>query len=55
MADFCNKCTHDITNGEYSTSDFDGLCKPDEKSLVLCEGCGYIYVDHLGHKIENQD
>ncbi len=52
MADFCRGCC--ITHlGVTNTNDFAGLCKPDEASHVLCEGCGeMIWVDHTGQRIE---
>ena len=49
MADFCKQCSekYGINN------DFKGLSTPKDTNnklycVVLCEGCGYIQVDHTG-------
>lgn len=49
MAEFCFDCTKE-TFGEVplKNHDFYGLCKEGEIVHVLCEGCGYIWVDHTG-------
>lgn len=56
MADYCMQCNIAMFFGPYS--DFDhfgkrGQLTPEDTArgvgmLVLCEGCGPIYVDHLG-------
>lgn len=48
MADFCRSC------GEYMfgpdmNDDLAGLCPPGYVVPVICEDCGYIWVDHDGH------
>lgn len=50
MADFCLDCNIKINGVE--VSDFEGLCEPGETVEVLCEGCGYIKVDHTGEKVD---
>lgn len=52
MADFCVQCAGEHFGPDY-TKDLAGLIskeKVDEGYRVpaLCEGCGYIYVDHTG-------
>ena len=59
MADFCLGCTKELF-GEKVKSDFDGILSEDQfkegfMQPVLCEGCGYICVDHLGKKIEEDE
>ena len=56
MADFCCDCTKNILGVEEQFNDFVGLV--DEEDVddgflmpVLCEGCGWIMVNHLGKKI----
>lgn len=46
MADFCKACA--IDNFGDDTGDLKGLCNPGFFVQVICEGCGYIYVDHEG-------
>ena len=49
MADFCYRCTEDIFGKEYiDKNDMKGLCKSHEMTMVLCEGCGPIWVNYLG-------
>jgi hypothetical protein len=50
VADFCKKCSIQIFGEDYG--DMKGLCKEDECAAVLCEGCGFIYVDCNGEKID---
>ena len=59
MADFCLECSKELF-GEEVKSDFDGILSEDQSQEgfvqpVLCEGCGYICVDHVGKKIESED
>jgi len=56
MAEFCLECTQDLF-GEELPSDFEGLLSEEEFKegllmSVLCEGCGGIWVDHVGRKVE---
>lgn len=51
MADFCKQCSEKNFGEDYK--DMAGLCTEEDtkKGLsvpVLCEGCGYTYVNHLG-------
>lgn len=52
MADFCSQCSIDLF-GEDS-GDLKGLTTEEDiknglYAMVLCEGCGPIQVNHLGH------
>lgn len=51
MADFCKECSDEMF-GPDVPNDFEGLCEPGEMVSVLCEGCGYIWVDHTGKRID---
>ena len=58
MADFCLDCVEDLF-GKGLPSDFEGILTEKEKEegytiSVLCEGCGYIEVDHLGKKVDKE-
>lgn len=46
MADFCFQCSLDMFFGP--PGDMNGLCKEGYSVPVLCEGCGYTWVDHRG-------
>ena len=51
MADFCKQCLMDTFGEDFG--DLAGLSKPedteqDKYSVVLCEGCGPIQVNHEG-------
>lgn len=53
MADFCEECNRELFDME---SDFKGHIsekqyKSGHRLLVLCEGCGPIYVNHNGVRI----
>ncbi len=57
MADFCLQCANDLFGSEDAPvkSDFYGLLSEEDfyKGYllpVLCEGCGYIYVDSQGKR-----
>ncbi len=53
MADFCKDCSIKTFGEDYG--DMKGLCEEDECAVVLCEGCGFIYVDSDGKKIEEKN
>jgi hypothetical protein len=53
MADFCKTCSIRVFGEDMK--DLAGLCQEDEMAQVLCEGCGYIWVDKDGKKIEETD
>ena len=60
MADFCYDCSQELLGVEPESNDFFGLIDEEkvEKGYlisVLCEGCGYIMVDHLGKKVGTID
>lgn len=46
MADFCHQCSEDLFGQDYR--DLAGLCEPGEFVGVICEGCGFVSVDHEG-------
>jgi len=48
MAAFCWQCIEDLLGMEGEGNDFEGLCKEGEIIIVLCEGCGDIWVDYKG-------
>ena len=56
MADFCKECSEEIFGKDFG--DFKGLTTEEESSNkvyveVLCEGCGFILVDHNGERKES--
>ncbi len=59
MADFCLECTEELFGQQYArVNDFRNLISKEEYERdyvmrVLCEGCGWIIVDHNGRRIEN--
>lgn len=61
MADFCYDCCVELFGGtdiEAEQNDFFGLITKEEfdkgwYAVVLCEGCGTIFVDHRGVKCTN--
>ena len=60
VADFCYECTEELFGQSYSPrNDMSGLVSREEyeqhgmTAKVLCEGCGFIEVDHRGKRIEN--
>lgn len=53
MADFCYDCFNRIF-GDGTNNDMKDLCAPDEKASVLCEGCGWIWVDCNGKRIAEE-
>lgn len=53
MAEFCNQCAKDLL---FEPGDFAGRITEEKVregfgSVVLCEGCGVILVDHEGNCI----
>ena len=60
MADFCYDCTEELFGQQYAPkNDMSGLVSREEyeqhgiTAKVLCEGCGFIEVDHRGKWLEN--
>jgi hypothetical protein len=52
MADFCKACSIEIFGRD--TEDLKGIISEEKykdgfATLVICEGCGTIQVDHLGN------
>jgi hypothetical protein len=52
MADFCYDCFERLF-GDGTNNDMRELCADDEYIMVLCEGCGVIWVDHIGGRLSN--
>ena len=55
MAEFCKQCNKEVF--DIDVSDFKGQStEADTKKglyiSVLCEGCGFILVDHMGECID---
>lgn len=46
MADFCKQCSIEQFGEDFG--DLAGLCDYDNDAVVICEGCGFINVDHEG-------
>lgn len=58
MAEFCLDCAREHFGNDVK-SDFHGILEKEESEngkilSVLCEGCGYTYVDHEGKKVEDK-
>lgn len=53
MAEFCRDCCIELFGSD--TKDLAGLCKKGMMVCVLCETCGYIWVDENGKKINPED
>jgi len=51
MADFCKQCSVDLFGQDYE--ELKGLCKEGEMASAICEGCGFIHVNHLGECLSN--
>jgi hypothetical protein len=57
MAEFCAQCTIDHFGDSLAQypgaerGDLAGLCAPGEVVVVICEGCGFTYVDSDGRCI----
>ena len=49
MSDFCKTCSEEMFKQDYG--DLSNLCKEGECAEVLCENCGWIFVNHLGEKV----
>lgn len=55
MADFCFQCSIEHFGKDYG--DLAGFGPPPEEGMgypAICEGCGFIYVDHEGRCIDPQ-
>jgi len=46
MADYCAQCAKAL--GFEGERDLAGLCGEGETASVICEGCGFTYVDREG-------
>jgi hypothetical protein len=53
MADFCKDCSIRVFGDDMG--DLACLCDETQMVHVLCEGCGWIYVDCTGKKVELPD
>jgi hypothetical protein len=50
MADFCQECSIQLFGKDMG--DFAGICLDGYMLGVICEGCGPIWVDKDGKRIE---
>jgi len=53
MAEFCRSCCFEMFGKD--TKDLAGLCDEGTMVWVLCETCGYIWVDENGNRIESEN
>ena len=60
VADFCYDCTEELFGQQYAKdNDMTSIVSREEyeqhgiTAKVLCEGCGFIEVDHRGRRLEN--
>tara|TARA_R100001163_G_C5059988_1_gene196723 strand:- start:343 stop:528 length:186 start_codon:yes stop_codon:yes gene_type:complete len=60
VADFCYDCTEELFGQQYAKdNDMASIVSREEyeqhgiTAKVLCEGCGFIEVDHRGRRLEN--
>lgn len=54
MAEFCWDCLErEIYPEAPERNDFAGLCEPGEAVEVLCEGHGWVAVDHEGRIVKD--
>lgn len=49
MADFCKKCSIEHFGEDFG--DLTGICLEGQVVETICEGCGWIKVDHQGNEI----
>lgn len=49
MADFCKQCSIEQFGEDFH--DLAGLCEPNELVIAICEGCGFVDVDHEGRYV----
>ena len=47
MSEFCQQCAPTV-DAEHPLDELAGLCKEGELTHVICEGCGWTYVDETG-------
>jgi len=50
MADFCKECSINMFGED--TKDLANIAREGEAAHVLCESCGYIWVDSEGRKVD---
>jgi hypothetical protein len=50
MADFCKDCS--ILNFGQDYKELAGIAEDDGLAYVLCEGCGFIYVNKNGERVD---
>ena len=56
MADFCRQCSVDVFGEDFK--ELAGLSTPEDTAkglycTVICEGCGFIQVDHEGNCVSD--
>ena len=49
MADFCKECSIEMFNEDFR--ELAGIVPEGQTALVICEGCGFIRVDHNGVRL----
>lgn len=53
MADFCKQCSTEILCEDFR--DMAGIAKNGEIAFVICEGCGFTWVNEDGECVGNCD
>lgn len=53
MAEFCWDCTRDKMRVDPILNDFKDLVEPGHIAQVICEGCGFITINHAGRRISD--
>ena len=53
MADFCHECSIQMFGEDFK--DFASDINDDQMRQALCEGCGFIWVDKDGKRIDFED
>jgi len=58
MADYCYQCTEGHLGEPPKTNSLRGLTTPEDNdndlyAIVICEGCGFVQVDHLGRCVSD--
>lgn len=48
MAEFCHQCTESVLGIDGAKNDLKGLVPKGMFVDVICEGCGFVVVDHAG-------
>lgn len=51
MVDFCKECSIELFGEDHG--DFVYITEPGSFIQVLCKGCGWIWVDSDGERVDN--